>query len=78
VRSLSQITKDDMTPSWRLAVECLHNLNELPYDADDVERANYRAAAQTFALLSISDQMTTTGAARNLADVVALAGDVQS
>ena len=53
-RALPEIIADDRT-SWQKSEECLWSLNELPQD--DLARPDYRAAAITFAIFALIEQL---------------------
>jgi len=68
LRSLPEIIADRANTNENRALECLRNLWEL--SADDLALPDYRAAAQTFALLAIVDRLGYSGSGIGLVEAV--------
>jgi hypothetical protein len=57
MRRMEQIVTSSDTPHWRRAEECLEWLASDETHPEDMARPDFRAAAQTFALLAIADAL---------------------
>ena len=66
MRALSAIVSEAGTLNYTKARECLAALAQL--GSDDLAREDFRAAAQTFALLAVADALTD-GSGTGLAEV---------
>lgn len=74
-RKLTEIVADRMNVNANRAAECLRALDLL--SGDDLARDDYRAAAQTFALLAVVDALMNGSRGASVADCVLIAGGVQ-
>jgi hypothetical protein len=72
-RTLAEILADRSNTNENRAAECLVALDALSGEA----RPDYRAAAQTFALLAIVDRIGYSGSGANLVESVRAAGGIQ-
>lgn len=75
MRTLTEIITDRVNTNENRAAECLRNLDEL--SGDDLARDDFRAAAQTFAILALVDRIGYTGQGYGLAQAVLAAGGIQ-
>lgn len=74
-RTLTEIVTDRLNTNDNRAAECLRALDTL--SADDLARPDFRAAAQTFALLAVADALVSRGAGYNIAEATLVAGGIQ-
>ncbi len=75
-RSLTEIVSDRLNTNANRAAECVRALDGLSWE--DIARPDFRAAAQTFALLAIADALTAPGSGSNVAEIIAAAGGIQA
>lgn len=73
-RTLTEIVDRHNTNENR-AAECLRALDDLT--GEDLARPDYRAAAQTFAILALADRIGYSGSGQNLVESVRAAGGIQ-
>lgn len=74
-RNIAEIVKDDANTHENRALECLVALDRL--SSEDLAREDFRAAAQTFALLALVDRIGYSGPGYNLVQAVVAAGGMQ-
>lgn len=67
-RRITEIVRDRANTNENRALECLVALDLLP--AEDLARPDFRAAAQTFALLALVDRIGYTDTGIGLAEAV--------
>lgn len=75
-RKLTEIVSDRLNTNANRAAECLRALDTL--SVGDLARPDFRAGAQTFALLAIADALTAPGSGKNAAEIIAAAGGIQA
>lgn len=75
MNTLSQVVDDAEASSGWKAEECLRILGELP--AGDLAVERLVGAAQTFALLELSERIGESGSGYNLVQAVLAAGGMQ-
>lgn len=68
IRNLKMIAEDQTMNASEKALECVQTLPALPQK--DLARPDYRAAAQTFALLAVAEALTTSATGVGLADAL--------
>lgn len=71
-RTIGEIIRDQTNSHENRALECLAALDKLP--GEDLARPDFRAAAQTFALLALVDRIGYSGTGANLVTSVRQAG----
>ena len=69
IRPLHEIVEDQTMNADEKALECLTNVGEL--NSKDLARPEYLSAATTFALLSITEALSTSATGLGLADTLA-------
>ncbi|HEX5370035.1 MAG TPA: hypothetical protein VFY10_11520 [Dehalococcoidia bacterium] len=74
-RTIVEIVKDRVNTNENRAAECLVALAAL--SGDDPTLEDYRAAAQTFALLAIVDRIGYSGSGQNLTESIRAARGIQ-
>lgn len=74
-RTLTEIIVDRANTNENRAAECLRRLDDL--SGDDLARPDYRAAAQTFAILALVDRIGYSGTGYNLVQATLAAGGMQ-